>query len=108
MSEEITESDLKAVIGSLADSFEKELHDTPQDDLDRYWHFKWNDSISIERNVYMFHDMLKLYGTMCRQWEEHHGGSCCVVERVRDKYLMPKIREFIWVFTRSINAQRAK
>jgi hypothetical protein len=42
----------------------------------------------------IFYDMLRLYAGQCRRWEEHHNGSCCVVERVRDTYIMPKVREF--------------
>jgi len=57
-------------------------------------HFTWNESASLEWNLYQFHDKLRLYGSFCRRWEGIHNGSCCVVERVRDTYLMPKIREF--------------
>lgn len=36
-----------------------------------------------------------LYAHFCEKWEEQKNGRCCVVERVRDKYLMPKIKEFL-------------
>ena len=65
------------------------------EELDRYWHFKWDDTFSVAWNTYRFHSMLRLYQRQCRRWEEHHGGSCCLVERVRDKYVMPKVREFL-------------
>jgi hypothetical protein len=39
--------------------------------------------------------MLNLYAGRCRRWEEMHHGSMSVVERVRDAYMMPKIKEFI-------------
>jgi hypothetical protein len=39
--------------------------------------------------------MLNLYAGRCRRWEEMHHGSMSVVERVRDAYMMPKIRAFI-------------
>jgi len=93
---ETTKEDIGNMITTMAKSFEDELYGTEQEQLDaEYWHFKWDDSASLEWNVYQFHDLLKLYGSFCRRWEEHHSGSCCVVERVRDKYLMPKIRAFI-------------
>jgi hypothetical protein len=41
--------------------------------------------------------MLNLYQNKCRRWEEMHNGSSCVVERVRDTYVMPKIREWLAV-----------
>jgi hypothetical protein len=83
-------------IRAISDKFDKELFEKTQGQLEDYWHFKWNDSESIPINIYEFHGMLELYRKFCRRWEEHHNGSCCVVERVRDKYLMPKIQEF-WV-----------
>ena len=50
---------------------------------------------SKEWNLYKFSDALEMYKSRCRRWEEHHNGSSCVVERVRDKYLMPKIKDFL-------------
>jgi hypothetical protein len=92
---EVTEKDIGDTLNALHRSFSDELFATPPDGLDCYWFFRWDATKSPEWNTYQFHDLLKLYGAQCRRWEEHHHGSCCVVERVRDKYLMPKIREFL-------------
>lgn len=92
---EITKEDIKSCIEKMGTAFSKELFDKTQSELEEYWHFKFDDTASMERNLYKFHDLLKLYGSFCRQWEEHHNGCMCVVERVRDKYLMPKIKDFI-------------
>lgn len=62
--------------------------------LDRFWFFSYDPARTVEWNIYQFTDMLNLYKRKCREWEEMHNGSCCVVERVRDQYLMPKIGEF--------------
>ena len=93
---EITKKDIKETIESLHSIFQKELFECNQQDLEeKYWHFKYNEKLSLERNLYHFYDMLRLYGNFCRRWEEHKNGSCCVVERVRDKYLMPQINQFV-------------
>ena len=91
--EKITKA-LKEVIPAIVDGFDAELFAKTQDQLEEYWHFKFNPDASMEINLYEFHDMLTLYGSMCEQWENHHNGHCCIVERVRDKYLMPKIKQF--------------
>ena len=87
--------ELASVISSMAEGFAKELFGNTREELETYWHFKWEDTQSSAWNTYQFHDSLRLYGGMCRRWEEHHNGSCCVVGRIRDKYLLPKIREFL-------------
>lgn len=88
------ENDIGSVIRAMAARGEAELQELAQTELEQYWHFRWDDERSLERNIYVFQDMLKLYGGFCRRWEEKHNGTTCVVERVRDTYLMPKIREF--------------
>lgn len=104
----VTEKALKHVITSLADGFDKELFAVPAEELEKnYYHFKWDPASTVEWNTYQFHDLLKLYGSFCRRWEEHHNGSCCVVERVRDKYLMPKICEFIAALQRHMEVSGA-
>ena len=92
---EVTEKDISYVITTLADSFDDELFRKTEAELEESWFFKWDDSKSLEWNTYQFTDLLELYGSFCRRWEEKHNGSCCVVERVRDKYLMPKIKQFV-------------
>jgi hypothetical protein len=89
------ESDIKNVMTSLADNVDKELFGKPKEDLEKYWFFKYDKNMSLESNMYKFHDLLNLYVVYCRRWEEHHNGHCCVVERVRDNYIMPKIQKFI-------------
>lgn len=86
---------IKNVLTHVADTFESELFVLKKEELERRWFFKFNPTLSIAENLYKFHDLLNLYGCSCRRWEEHHNGSCCVVERVRDQYLMPKIKAFV-------------
>lgn len=86
--------DLGNVIKSFVKTFDEETVNRSQEELESYWFFKWNETKTVEQNIYEFYKMLGLYESQCRKWEEHHNGSCCVVERVRDRYLMPKIKEF--------------
>ena len=89
------EAALPAVVAGMAGAFYTELYGRSQEQLEEYlWHFKFDASKSAAANIYNFTEMLGLYGKLVRRWEEHHNGSCCVVERVRDKYLMPKIERF--------------
>ncbi|MDA8140753.1 MAG: hypothetical protein M0036_19065 [Desulfobacteraceae bacterium] len=91
---DVTKDDIKNALTDLHASFGKELFEKTREELETYWVFKFDKKLSLEANLYKFHHMLKLYGNFCRRWEEHKNGSACVVERVRDTYLMPKIREF--------------
>lgn len=91
----ITEKDIKNTMNALVQSFDDELANQSQEDLEDYWFFEWDVEASDETNLYNFYDLLKLYGHHCRRWEEKHNGHICVVERVRDTYLKPKISEFI-------------
>ncbi len=91
---QITEEDIGKAITGMMRSFEAEYAGMSEGDLDDRWHFEFDPNQILEVNIYRFHGMLTLYGGSCRRWEEMHNGSGCVVERVRDKYLMPKIREF--------------
>lgn len=81
-------------MNTLVASIDRELYEKSKEELESYWYFKYDTSISVEENMYSFHSMLHLYSTFCRRWEEYHNGSYCVVERVRDTYIMPKIRLF--------------
>jgi len=91
----VTKEAIGQVLNSIVQSGNDELFSKTDSELEEYWNFKWEPGSSVEWNTYQFCDLLKLYGSFCRRWEEHHNGSCCVVERVRDKYLMPKICDFI-------------
>lgn len=95
--ESVTTNDdaIKEVITNLCDGLDKELFALTEQELDKRYYFRWDDSCSVAWNVYQFSDLLEMFKRDCRRWEERHNGSCCVVERVRDKYLMPKIKEFI-------------
>jgi len=92
--DKLTEEDFKDALVAMAESFDKELREKNKDELEEYWFFKWEETRSIDSNIYNFYDLLKIYAGQCRRWEEHHNGCCCVVERVRDTYIMPKIKEF--------------
>ena len=99
---------IAGVITGLAKSFDDETRKLDRDGLEEYWFFQWDETIDAARNTYKFHNFLKLYGSKCRRWEEMHNGSCCVVERVRDQYLMPKIREFVANFIASESECKSK
>lgn len=90
--------DEKALRDTMTDIIRRsreELYALTEEQLvETRWYFRWNDERSIVYNIYNFADAFDLYKRSCRQWEEHHNGYQCVVERVRDKYLMPKIKEF--------------
>ena len=85
---------LAETITTLAESLDRDLFAQTKEQLEEHWYFTFDASKSVEASIYNFHDMLKLYGAFCRRWEEHHNGPCCVVERVRDQYLWPKITQF--------------
>ena len=91
----VTNDAIKDVVMDVIRRSDEELFALPSDGLDCYWHFRWNDAYSFAYNIYEFNERLDLFKRFCRRWEEHHNGSMCVVERVRDKYLMPKIAEFM-------------
>ncbi|WP_162651536.1 hypothetical protein [Lentilitoribacter sp. Alg239-R112] len=93
MSKEL-EKKISSVLTGLAKAFDDELENETEEDLEKSWFFKFDETAKPHVNLYNFYDMLKLYGSHCRRWEEKHNGSMCVVERVRDKYLLPKIKEF--------------
>jgi hypothetical protein len=91
----ITASDIADVCDGILQSAKEKLRAASKEDLQGYWYFKWNDEWTIQYNLYHFFDMLDLYQRTCRDWETMHNGYVCVVERVRDQYLMPKIREML-------------
>lgn len=97
--ESVKDEDLKkgieTVVTSMVSRFDQELYALTEEELRARWYFIYDATKSKARNLYEFSEMLELYRRTCRRWEEHHWGSSCVVERVRDKYLMPKIHEFL-------------
>lgn len=81
------------VLTSIVNRSQVELLALSAEQLQEQWHFRWDNRASIEWNLYKFSDALEMFKRSCRQWEEHHSGSSCVVERVREKYLLPRIQE---------------
>lgn len=95
----VTPADIGAVLTTLGTRLDAELFSLRATELDTLWHFRWDLKRSLEWNVYEFSDQMEGFKRSCRRWEEHHHGPACVVERVRDRYLWPKIRAFVEVFT---------
>ena len=93
---EVTDAALEAVFTIIMQSQQAELAEiTDPAELERFWYFKYDADRSDAANLYEFNQMLDLYRRKCRSWEEQHNGISCVVERVRDKYLWPKLQQFI-------------
>ena len=92
---ELSSEVIEEVITNFVKRSDSVLLEGSELDLEKHWFFSWDEKASIEWNTYQFSDLLELYKRVCRRWEEHHNGYLCVVERVRDKYLMPKIKEFL-------------
>ena len=86
---------IRNVCDALVERTNAELYAMREDQLEKeYWHYKYDANASLECNMYVFFDRLQLYAWFCERWWEHHNGGVCVVEHVRDKFLMPKIRLF--------------
>lgn len=83
------------VLTSIVARADSDLLALDEPTLAAQWYWRWEEGRSVEWNTYKFSDLLELHKRRCRKWEEHHHGSGCVVERVRDKYLMPRVREFL-------------
>lgn len=90
----LTKEVLETTFSNIVSRAQAELLATPQDELSKYFYFVYDPKHSKEWNLYKFSDALEMFKSRCRQWEEFHNGPSCVVERVRDTYLMPKIKEF--------------
>ena len=91
----VTKEQIGEVLTGFAERANTELLALSADEIAAEWYWRWEDERSIEWNTYKFSDILELHKRRWRRWEEHHNGSCCVVERVRDKYVMPRVREFL-------------
>lgn len=94
----LAHSDLAGFLTTLSKRMKNDVVSLSREDLERYWDFESDPAASKAWNVYQFHRALSTYGSVCRQWEEAHNGYACVVERVRDRYLLPKIRAFVKTF----------
>lgn len=91
----VTPEAIHDVLTHIVSKSHTELLVLTQDELKARWYFRIDPKASPAWNLYKFSDALEHYKRDCRKWEEHHHGSCCVVERVRDTYLMPRINEFL-------------
>ena len=92
---EPTKEQIGAALTALVARADSELMAINEEELAAQWYWRWEGGQSIERNTYQFCNELERHKRRCRRWEEHHNGCCCVVERVRDKYVMPRVREFL-------------
>ena len=95
MTKQIDEESFKNILDTIAEGFDEDLFAKQEKDLEQYFFWEWDENFSVEWNTYEFYERLGLYNRFCRRWEEHKSGSCCIVERVRDKYLISKIRNFL-------------
>src|SRR3954464_2906790 len=91
----LTEKDIKDAITSLMGGFDDELYALSEAELVAKWYFSWDERADLAWNLYQFSGMLEMHRRTCRRWEEHHHGHDSVVERVRDKYLLPRITAFL-------------
>lgn len=89
------QSEIADVIGALVKSHEEELLAMSPEEIANEWHWRWDVNQSAEWNTYQFSGVLELQKGRWRRWEEFHNGHVFVVERVRDKYVMPRVREFL-------------
>lgn len=93
-----TDEDLGKEIGNtlldIVRRADAELITLTQDQLESRWLFRHEPHKTIAWSIYEFSTCLEMYKRSCRRWEEHNNGNSCVVERVRDKYLLPKIKQF--------------
>lgn len=88
------EKEINDVLTGIVRRADDELLALAEAELLGRWYFTYDPGLSVAWNLYQFSSALEAHKRSCRRWEEHHNGSMCVVERVRDKYLMPKIRAF--------------
>jgi len=97
----VTVEDVNEVLTRLVDRSDAELMALEEHEMAADWSWRWDGGMNIEWNTYRFSQELETHKWRCRRWEERHNGSCCVVERVRDKYVMPRVREFLEALTKS-------
>ena len=89
------QNELRAVIENMVDQSNRELLEKNENDLANEWYWRWDNTKNAAWNAYNFYLMLELYIRRMRKWEEHHNGSAGVVGRVRDRYAIPRIEEFL-------------
>ena len=94
VSSDLTEK-IGEVLNNITSSSESKLGAMSAEAIIAEWLWQWDEKKNAEWNTYEFNKALELHRWRWRRWEEMHNGSCCVVERVRDKYVMPRVREFL-------------
>jgi len=92
---ELTQEQIGDALTAIVARADAELMEMDESALVAKWYWCWEEDGSIEWNTYKFSAALEMHKRLCRRWEEHHNGNRCVVERVRDKYVMPRVREFL-------------
>lgn len=92
---EEVKAEIKKVIHGMVDSFTTEVLAMSAEQISEEFFWSWDVTRTPAANLYLFFDALALHRRRWRMWEEHHNGSCCIVERVRDKYIMPRIYELL-------------
>lgn len=93
---ELSCNDIIEVLESMNKTIQKSYAMMTEDEILNNYFFIWNKDKSVWQNTYEFTQLLDIYKGSCRRWEEQHNGHSCVVERVRDKYLMPRINDFLF------------
>ncbi len=83
------------VLNKIVSSSESKLRAMSAEEIAAEWWWQWDKKRGVEWNTYAFCKVLEMHKERWRRWKEMHNGSCCVVERVRDKYVMPRVREFL-------------
>lgn len=83
---------LQKTARAIAGHSDAHLRSLPQSALEDSWFFRWDATAPLDLNLYEFFDFLELYARTCERWEHLHGGHVGLVERVRDRYVLPKIR----------------
>lgn len=92
---ELTQEHIGEVLTGILKRADGSLLTMTAEEIAGLWYWRWKIDKSVEWNTYEFSDTLESHKRQWRRWEEHHNGTCCVVERVRDKYVMPRVREFL-------------
>jgi len=92
---DFTEETLKEVMTAMITTSDAKLFACTEAELPKLFYFNYDSKASQEWNLYQFSSALEPYKQKCRRWEEHYHGSCCVVKRVRDKYVIPQVKIFL-------------
>ena len=88
--EELKENEqFQKALKSVADSIISMKAEEP------VFYFSWKDKDIDAKTVYEWLKAMETFRHSAREWEEQERGSVCVVERVRDKYLLEKCQELL-------------